>query len=1820
MNIDPPWSDEPPWPAAAAGFGPSLVLARPTYGEADPRAWSASTRAGGSPGTNDPAPAGPLESVAFSEVLARPAFSEPAFIELHNRGAVSADLSGCRVWCASATNRFSIPAGTILPPGGFVAYPLAQLPFALRGDGGTLALSTPDEVRILDLFPVRTEEPGISVGRFPEGVEKVRSLDHPTPGGRNAGLLMRPVSINEILYHPPVQASGGEFIELFNSGLAPVDLGGWRLSDGIEYPFPPGTAIPPQGFVVVAANPALFTAAHGDIAPSLLLGPYRGSLSHGGERVALLKPSLIDAGGTGRIAWVAVDEVVYGTGGAWGKWSDGGGSSLELVNPRSDHLEPASWADSDESAKAPWSTVEFTGYNDQVHPSTPTSDQVQVILWGAGEMLLDNFEVLVNGQNRVKNPFFETNSLSWGGQGTHRGTFWETNSGYNSPHSLHVVAMDRGDNDVNRVHGTLTPSVPTNSIVTLRAQARWLAGTPDLLIRLRGGGIEAPGRLPIPANLGTPGRPNSRRVANPGPSITEVSHFPILPPTNQAIRVTARILDPDGVGAVLLRYRIDPTNTLFTIPMVDDGTGADAVAGDHLYTAEIPGQRKGKMVAFRVEAVDLRGGGVPGSSVFPLGAPRHECLVRVGDTNLLGGFATYRMWITQSNVTYWSNREKMSNEPLDITFVYGGDRVVYGAGSHYSGSNYTVGGYDSPTGALCGYDLFFPADAPLLGDEHWVLDWPIRDDTDQREQLMFWFLEQYGLPNHYRRYVNLFVNGIQRGTIYDDVQQPDSNGLREWFPSDSQGVLLKTDCWDEFLDSGDAVAGLNCVLNTLERFVAPDGSKKTSRYRWNWRPRAAGGLATEYDDFFTLVDAVNYPTDRGFVEAVQSVVDVEHWMRTFAMNDLASYWDGFGNVNAKNTYLYKPARSGWKLISWDFDVGLGINFNDEPTRPLFGDVLDPELVRIYASPQLLRPYWVAMDEAVNSFFKAGPGTAVEAIINSKYAAFKTNRIALAEPSAIRDWMIQRRAYITNQLRAVAAPFALTTPATQQSESPDGVVSLAGTAPANLQSIRVNGRPQPITWTTVTNWSFSLGLQPGENTVVIDGLDRRGGAVAGSPLSLGIQYTGAREAAEGNLRITELQFRPMVPGSEYVEIHNAATLTTFDLSGWRLDGVRFVFPDGTLIRPGEYLLVVGNRAVFGQTYGWDLPVAGEFPGTLSARGELISLVEPGGVLGGDRVLDQAYYEPGAPSYAGDASGGMSIERAGGGADGLRTGNWTSSPGSLPTDPVTLLSVTDRWRYEDSGGDPGTAWRAPGFDDSAWASGAGGFYATTNPLPFPKSTLLQMTNSVAGRRVVTHYLRTTFLAPPPSEGARIRLQPSYDDGVVIYLNGEELLRRRMPATPVGPGTLASADVPNALLEAPFEFPATRLLPGTNSLAVEVHQSKTNSTDMAFAASLVWVPSPLAGGTPGASNPLVADLPPVPDLWLSEVQAENIAGPVDAAGRHSPWVELYNAGSDPVSLGGLYLSGDVADPWRWRFPDNATLGAGEFRLIWLDGGSGAGITTELHASFEIPPRQGGVFLSRPAGGGGVQWIDYLLYEGLPAGRSYGKFPAGSPLEPRVFVVSTPGLMNSDATGPVSVWINEWMAANTRTVADPADGQYDDWFELYNAGAAPVDLSGFSLTGNLSIPGAFRIPPGFVIPGGGFLRVWADSQTGESRPGGDLHVNFKLSAKGDSIGLFAPDGTRIDAALEAAVAARGDRFVALTFDPRESDLTPIAERALVTAFPSGRARVLRPGDDLAVRVREARNGRELWREFVLLALLLLVAEAILGRWGMTGAARRPE
>lgn len=105
----------------------------------------------------------------------------------------------------------------------------------------------------------------------------------------------------------------------------------------------------------------------------------------------------------------------------------------------------------------------------------------------------------------------------------------------------------------------------------------------------------------------------------------------------------------------------------------------------------------------------------------------------------------------------------------------------------------------------------------------------------------------------------------------------------------------------------------------------------------------------------------------------------------------------------------------------------------------------------------------------------------------------------------------------------------------------------------------------------------------------------------------------------------------------------------------------------------------------------------------------------------------------------------------------------------------------------------------------------------------------------------------------------------------------------------------------------------------------------------------------------------------------------------------------------------------------------------------------------------------------------------------------------------------------------INEFMASNTKTKADP-QGQFDDWIELYNPTSSPIDLAGMYLTDDLSRPLKWRFPTGqpalTTIEPKGFLLVWADGDTDD--PG--LHTSFSLSAEGEVLALVGRDGTIID------------------------------------------------------------------------------------------------
>jgi len=110
-------------------------------------------------------------------------------------------------------------------------------------------------------------------------------------------------------------------------------------------------------------------------------------------------------------------------------------------------------------------------------------------------------------------------------------------------------------------------------------------------------------------------------------------------------------------------------------------------------------------------------------------------------------------------------------------------------------------------------------------------------------------------------------------------------------------------------------------------------------------------------------------------------------------------------------------------------------------------------------------------------------------------------------------------------------------------------------------------------------------------------------------------------------------------------------------------------------------------------------------------------------------------------------------------------------------------------------------------------------------------------------------------------------------------------------------------------------------------------------------------------------------------------------------------------------------------------------------------------------------------------------------------------------------------------AVVLNEFMAANTNTIADE-DGNFDDWIELYNSSAGPVNIGNYCLSDASSQPAKWRFPAGTIINAGEHLLIWADD-TIPPNPARPLHTNFKLGGEeGEIIGLYAADGaTTLDA-----------------------------------------------------------------------------------------------
>jgi hypothetical protein len=174
------------------------------------------------------------------------------------------------------------------------------------------------------------------------------------------------------------------------------------------------------------------------------------------------------------------------------------------------------------------------------------------------------------------------------------------------------------------------------------------------------------------------------------------------------------------------------------------------------------------------------------------------------------------------------------------------------------------------------------------------------------------------------------------------------------------------------------------------------------------------------------------------------------------------------------------------------------------------------------------------------------------------------------------------------------------------------------------------------------------------------------------------------------------------------------------------------------------------------------------------------------------------------------------RAVGGA--LRAGAQVYTP-SVETTVLIPWSASG-WAYLHNGTDQGTAWREPGFNDSSWPRGAA-------ELGYGDGDEATVIFSGTGPKPATAYFRKTFDVADPSRIQELSLRVKYDDAYIVYINGQRVAGN----LPVDPpfnfysGTAIEDTIVNVQLSPQW------LRAGQNTLAIEVHQANSSSSDLSM-----------------------------------------------------------------------------------------------------------------------------------------------------------------------------------------------------------------------------------------------------------------------------------------------------------------------------------------------------------------------------------------------------
>jgi hypothetical protein len=586
--------------------------------------------------------------------------------------------------------------------------------------------------------------------------------------------------------------------------------------------------------------------------------------------------------------------------------------------------------------------------------------------------------------------------------------------------------------------------------------------------------------------------------------------------------------------------------------------------------------------------------------------------------------------------------------------------------------------------------------------------------------------------------------------------------------------------------------------------------------------------------------------------------------------------------------------------------------------------------------------------------------------------------------------------------------------------------------------------------------------------------------------------------------------------DFVEIYNPDALPV-DLGGLYLTDEPAGFPARHRILPLSFV-AAGGHVVFRADGDTDKG-ANHLGFKLSTGAGAIGLFAPLSTLNTNTsqlaLIDCVYYEPQFTdvSEGRRPSGGSTISFLSTPTPGAANpGFGGSTTISNFTTSIPLLYLSNSWRYEASGTNLFTAWRASGYNDSSWSNGQGllafevpGVYAE------PIRTVLPTNTTFNGFQITNYYFRTHFSVTTDLTGFTLSGTAHIDDGAVIYINGTEVQRIRMPGGAITATTFTSSTATEPATDA-LNIPISALVQGDNVMAVEVHQSTATSSDIVFGLSLAATHTVSVTNVTGVNIVLN-------ELLASPGTLTNIDG------TSTDWVEIYNPSTNLVDLADMSLSDDLATPRRWVIPAGNLLDRGSYLVVKFDSGSAPSTNNGplLNSGFGLNNNGDALYLFDALSRGGTL-IDSVVFGLQASGFSIGRVPVGT--GPWQLTQPTRGAANLTVNlgNVANLRINEWMA-------NPKSG--DDWFEVYNPNPQPVALGGYFFTDDLGNRTLSPIPAlTFIgVNTNGYAQFKADSNPSA----GADHVDFKLDKDGDTIALYPPGSAPLTTKVTFGTQVRG-------------------------------------------------------------------------------------